>query len=189
MSKHPFFEQEAQNHLCLSLIGMPGAGKSTLADSLARELDWAFVDTDLLLQSWFGLTLEELRNRLGNTAFLQAEEQMVLRLWLQRCIIATGGSVIYSQQAIQKLKDIGLIVYLQAGYQTIASRVSCHPERGLILGQNQTLHDIFLERTPKYMAAADLVLSTEEYGLKQCVQKIKDWIYAAQIQHKAGKYP
>jgi shikimate kinase len=181
MHKHPFFEQDPQ-YSCLTLVGMPGAGKSTLAKTLARELDWAFVDTDLLLEAWFGLPLEELRTRLGNDSFLQSEEQIVLRLWLQRCVIATGGSVIYSQQAVKKLKNIGQIIYLQAGYETISSRVDLHPQRGLVLEPGQSLQDIFLERTPKYQAAADLILSTEKNTLQQCVKKIKDWMHASQIQ-------
>ncbi|MFO8032852.1 MAG: homoserine kinase [Desulfohalobiaceae bacterium] len=181
MHKHPFFEQDPK-HFCLTLVGMPGAGKSTLAISLARALDWAFVDTDLLLQAWYGLPLEELRERLGNADFLQAEEQIVLGLWLQRCVIATGGSVIYSQQAIQKLKDIGQIIYLQAGYATISNRVSKYPQRGMILQPEQSLQDIYLERTPKYEAAADLILSTEENSLQQCIKKIKAWMHDKQLQ-------
>ncbi|MFW5932469.1 MAG: homoserine kinase [Desulfohalobiaceae bacterium] len=181
MHKHPFFDQDPE-YSCLTLVGMPGSGKSTLAKHLAQELGWAFVDTDLLLQAWFGLPLQELREKLGNAYFLQAEEQIVLRLWLQRCIIATGGSVIYSQQAIQKLQDIGQIIYLQAGYPTIAHRVFQHPQRGLVLKPDQSLEDIYLERTPKYLAAADLALSTEDYSLQQCVAIIKDWMHVNQLQ-------
>ncbi len=188
-NKHPFSDQDPPNYFSLSLIGMPGVGKTTLAKSLAQELNWAFVDTDFLLQSWFGLSLEDLRNKLGNRFFLLAEEQIIIRLWLQRCVIATGGSIIYSQSAVQKLKDIGLVVYLQAGYETIARRVARNPQRGLVLNRKQSLQDLFRERTPKYEAAADITISTEKISIQECVQKIKENIHAGQISGQTAKSP
>ncbi|MFW6388468.1 MAG: shikimate kinase [Desulfohalobiaceae bacterium] len=77
---------------------------------------------------------------------------------------------------------MGQIIYLQASYETIASRVSQHPQRGLILQPKQSLRDIYLERSPLYQTAADLVLSTEENSIHQCVKKIKDWMHASQLQ-------
>lgn len=163
--------------LCISLIGMPGAGKSTLGKLAAQKLGWAFIDTDYLLEGWYGLPLEDLRNFLGQKKFLQAEEKILVNLDLNRCIIATGGSVVYSLPAMHKLQDIGLIVYLQADYKSVLQRISSKPRRGLILPPGQNLEDLYLERTSLYRQYADLTLSTDYFNINQCLQILTKWIY------------
>ncbi|MDY7000649.1 MAG: shikimate kinase, partial [Thermodesulfobacteriota bacterium] len=92
---------------CLSLIGMAGAGKSTVGRALAKKLDWAFLDTDDLLQAHHGLSLQELFNAFGREKFLQAEEEVVAGMDVRRCVVATGGSVVYGHKAMHKLKSLG----------------------------------------------------------------------------------
>jgi shikimate kinase len=162
-------------HPCISLIGMPGSGKSTLGTMLASEMGWAFVDTDHVMEAWFGLVLEEIRNRLGREKFLQAEERTILSLNVNRSVIATGGSVIYSRPAMQALKNRGVVIYLQADYEIIQHRVAQNPDRGLVLGINQTLLDLFQERTPRYEAYADLRVRTDELSLETCARHISEW--------------
>ena len=162
---------------CLSLIGMPGSGKSTLAAGLARRLGWAFLDTDHLMEAWYGLPLENLRTALGRERFLQVEEETVCSLDVRRCIIATGGSVIYSTRAVQALQTSGLIVYLQADYESIEQRVSLHPERGLVMGPGQTLYDLYLERTPLYERAADLVMATHKASIQACITTLEQTLH------------
>jgi shikimate kinase len=162
---------------CIALVGMPGSGKSTLAQELSRALDMAWLDTDFLLESWFGLPLEQLKNRLSRREFLQAEERMVLDLWVHRCIIATGGSVIYSQPAIRKLQHIGHVIHLQADVETIISRVSQNPDRGLILNPNQDLRSLYEERTPLYERSAHFRVHTGRHSLQQCCRQIREWMH------------
>jgi len=157
---------------CVTLIGMPGSGKSTLAKELSRSLGWSWLDTDYLLESWFGLPLESLRNRLGRERFLRSEEELVLDLWVRRCIVATGGSVVYSPRAMRKLQDIGPVVYLQADSGVIASRVAQHPYRGLVMREGQDLGQVLEERKPLYEAYTDLSVDTAQYGLQDCVEQI-----------------
>jgi shikimate kinase len=168
-------EEEA----CIALIGMPGSGKSTLAQELSRMLGMAWLDTDFLLESWFGVPLEQLKNALSRNEFLRAEERMVLDLWVRRCIIATGGSVIYSPPAIRKLQHIGHVIHLQADVETIISRVSQNPDRGLILNPNQDLRSLYEERTPLYERSADFEVLTGRHSLQDCCQQIKDWMYGS----------
>ena len=162
-------------HPCITLIGMPGSGKSTLGTHVASNLAWAFVDTDHIMEAWYGLILEEIRNRLGREKFLQAEEQAILSLNVSRSVIATGGSVIYSPSAMQALKNRGVVVYLQADYQVIQDRVALNPERGLVLGANQTLLELFQERTPKYESYADLKVRTDRFSLQESARHISEW--------------
>ncbi len=170
-TERPFNTQKER----IIFIGQPGSGKSTLAKNLSQNLGWLFIDSDSLLEAWYGVELENLKNNLGLTDFLKAEANIILSLDVNRCIIATGGSVVYSQQAMQYLKNIGLIVYLKIDYQTLVQRVSRHPYRGLIIQSGQRLIDIYQERTPKYEFWADYCLQTDHCPISQCIQKIKDW--------------
>lgn len=164
-------------HPCISLIGMPGSGKSTLGNLVADKLSWAFVDTDHIMEAWYGLILEDIRDRLGRSSFLQAEEQAILSLNVNRSVIATGGSVIYSPLAMQALQNRGVLVYLQADYEVIEDRVALNPERGLILGNNQSLLDLYQERTPKYEAYADLRVRTDRSSLQESASRISEWFH------------
>lgn len=166
-----------ENLNSISLIGMPGSGKTTLAKALSQHIGWAFVDTDYILEAWYGLPLEYLINRLGRDNFLRAEEQAIIDLNVTRTIIATGGSVIYSEQAMQKLKFIGRIIYLQADLHTIDERVAKYPQRGLVCRPDQTLEDIYEERTPRYSFYADLTIQTNQLSLQECLSFIQEWMY------------
>jgi len=164
---------------CVSLIGMPGSGKSTLAGELSRSLQWPWLDTDHLLEAWFGVSLETLKDRLGLEQFLLCEEELVLDLWVRRCIVATGGSVVYSDAAMRHLQNRGPVVYLQADPEVITSRVAQNPDRGLVMRPDQDLAQIYAERAPLYEAYADLVINTAENGLNDCVQRIARYMEPA----------
>jgi len=169
------FNEDCQDLLGnIILIGMPGSGKTTLGKKLAKTLDWAFIDTDNLLVSWFGLELEQLLNNLGIEGFLQAEKKIVQELILHRSVIATGGSVIYSKAAMRKLQDIGKIIYLHADYQIVEKRVSNNPQRGLVTPGGQTLWDVYRERVPHYREYAELEISTENTNPQECIYSIME---------------
>ncbi len=164
---------------CLSLIGMPGSGKSTLARELSGFLGWPWLDTDHLLEAWFGVELESLRERLGRERFLHCEEELVLDLWVRRCIVATGGSVVYSHAAMRKLQNIGPVVYLQADLEVITDRVARNPHRGVVMRPGQDLGQVYAERRPLYEAYADLSLDTAENNLQDCAQRIASFLERA----------
>ncbi len=162
---------------CLIFIGMPGAGKSTLATALARRLGWAYLDTDHLMEAWYGLPLEALRRTLGREQFLLAEEKTLLSLEVCRCVVATGGSAVYSPQAMEALQRSGVIIYLQADFPTISQRVEQNPDRGLVMRSGQNLHDIYQERCILYERYADLVISTASASIQDCIHKLEALIY------------
>ncbi len=157
---------------CISLIGMPGSGKSTLVRPLAHALEYTWVDTDLLIEAWFGAPLEEVKNYLGNHDFLRAEEYIVSHLSVKRCIIATGGSVVYSSLAMERLKNLGIVVYLKCSLKEIKKRIKENPLRGLIIQKGQTIEDLYTERTPLYEKFADITVPTDTFSPEACVKKI-----------------
>ena len=173
MSDSCFYTHKQQ---CITLIGIAGSGKSTLGKLLSQSLSWAHVDTDKLMEAWWGTNLQSIRDHLGLKEFLLAEEKIILDIKLNRCVISTGGSVIYSQNAMDYLKTVGPVIYLQADMQTILNRVQNISTRGLVMDKGQTLEDVYWERTPLYEQHADFVVKTDEYSPQKCVQLIEDWL-------------
>jgi shikimate kinase len=133
-----------------------------LGKRLSRLTGWAFVDTDLLLEAWWGAPLQQIRDYLGLETFVQVEAQQIQRLYLRQCVIATGGSVVYSEVAMTHLQDQGRIVYIQASYKNIARRLTNPASRGLAIGPGQTIRDLYLERAPLYARYAQLTVNTDQ---------------------------
>lgn len=156
----------------ISLIGMPGSGKSTISKILAEKINFSWVDTDLLIESWFGRSLEDVKNHLGNELFLKFEEDIVSKLSVKKCVIATGGSVVYGKKAMKRLKSLGPVVYLKCSLNEIKKRISKNPDRGLIIEHNQTIDDLFYEREPLYEKYCDFHVRTDKFSPYECVNEI-----------------
>lgn len=161
---------------CLSLIGMAGAGKSTLGRALARDLGWALVDTDRLMEAHWGGPLQALLDRFGLEGFLRAEEDVVTKLWLWRTVVATGGSVVYGPRAVKRLRELGPVVYLRVGVGTICGRVKDARGRGLARRPEQTLEQLYAEREPLYRAAADLTLDMDDCSIDNALERLRPWL-------------
>ena len=140
----------------ISLIGMPGAGKSTIGVVLAKLSGLRFVDTDLDIQVQAGATLQQILNKEGYHHLRSLEQDVLLGIELDGAIIATGGSVVYSETVMQRLKSVGPVVYLEANLATLQKRVAAAPLRGIASDTGQGFADIFAERTPLYRRYADL---------------------------------
>lgn len=130
----------------LVLIGMPGAGKSTIGVILARYLSKDFVDTDLLIQNRHNQSLQEILNEHGYLKLRQFEEEEILRLKVKNTVIATGGSAVYSEQAINHLKQDGRIVYLKLEANQLLDRIANLETRGIAKAQGQSFYDLYKER-------------------------------------------
>lgn len=143
------------------LIGMPGCGKSTIGVVLAKVLGYEFTDSDLLIQKREGKLLREIIAEQGEEAFIRIEEDVNAGIQTERHVIATGGSVVYSDRAMQHLKEIGTVVYLKLSYATICSRLGNIRRRGVVLRDGQTLKDLYDERVPLYERYADVVVDAE----------------------------
>lgn len=156
------------------LIGMPGAGKSTIGVLLAKTLGKDFIDTDLLIQAKEKRLLQEIINEQGINIFLEIEEEVILGLQVDNAVIATGGSAIYSDKAISYLKQDGIVVYLKLTYEEIEQRINNMASRGIVIVKGQSLFDLYQERTPKYEQKADLILDCTGKSIEESVQSVKD---------------
>jgi len=161
---------------CVSLIGMAGAGKSTLGRLLAERLGWAHLDTDRLIEAYYGLPLQELLDGLGLEAFLKAEETLVSMLGVRRAVISTGGSVVYGPAAMERLKLLGPLIHLEISLPTFLGRVGDAGNRGLAMAPGLTREDLYRERQPLYQAAADFSLSTDTTDRMAGVERILAWL-------------
>ena len=154
------------------LIGMPGCGKSTLGIELAETIGYGYIDSDSVIVAREGRPLSEIIADVGTEAFLDIEAKINTELSACRCVIATGGSVIYRDSAMQKLRQIGKIVYLKHSFETIARRLGDLKKRGVALKEGFTLKDLYEERTPLYESYADVIVELENAPVADCVAKI-----------------
>ena len=145
----------------ISLIGMPGAGKSTVGVLLAKLAGLRFVDTDLDIQVRAGATLQEILDQHGYRHLRQLEEQVLLDVSLDHTLISTGGSVVYSTATMRRLKSAGPVVYLQARLTTLEQRIAGAPPRGIASDNAQGFADVYAERTPLYEQYADFSLPVD----------------------------
>ena len=160
------------------LIGMPGAGKSTLGVVLAKMLGMDFVDCDLVIQRQHGKTLQEIIDDEGTGGFIAAEEQALAGLDAECSIIATGGSAVYSDVAMQHLATMGPIVYLEISYESLVTRLGDLHERGVVLrnGTSMSLRELYDEREPLYRSYANLTVNVDDQTIPVAARKVADAI-------------
>ena len=156
------------------LIGMPGSGKSTCGVIAAKVMLKNFFDTDLLLQGLEQSRLQDLIDSKGTSYFYKAEEKAILSLGIEATVIATGGSVIYSEKAMQHLKSLGKIIYLHLDYETMLKRINNFTTRGIVVKSGSTLLDMYNERLPLYKKYADEIIYCDGNTVEETVAKIVD---------------
>ncbi|NLM35143.1 MAG: shikimate kinase [Clostridiales bacterium] len=154
------------------LIGMPGAGKSTLGVLLAKALGMAFVDTDIVIQQKEGMRLYEIIERYGLERFLFIEERHILELNITNSIIATGGSVVYGSEAMNHLKRYGLVVYLKLDYEEIERRLKDITTRGIAMDKETSLRELYNQRIQLYERYADLIIDCNNKSIEKLVEEI-----------------
>lgn len=152
------------------LIGMPGVGKSTVGVILAKVMGFQFLDADLLIQKQEGKLLKEIIAEVGTDGFIAVENRVNASIDCTDTIVATGGSVVYGQEAMEHLKQIGTVVYLKVPFSVLEKRLSDIKGRGVVLKDGQTLYDLYMERTPLYEKYADICISEEGLGVEQTVE-------------------
>lgn len=158
------------------LIGMPGAGKSTVGVVLAKKLGYAFVDADLVIQSREGRLLHEIISERGVEGFWQVEESVGESIEARRTVIATGGSAVYGPKAMAHYQQIGTVVYLSLPLDEIRERLGDLNERGVTLREGQDLAGLYEERVPLYGKYADCTVECEGLSIREIVEKIAEII-------------
>ena len=154
------------------LIGMPGCGKSTVGVVLAKAANLDFIDSDLVIQKQMGAKLSQLLDEHGDEGFRAIENRINAELIAEDSVIATGGSVVYGEEAMRHLKDIGTVVYLKLSYEAIEDRLGDLHARGVTIQPGWTLRDLYNERVPLYEKWADIVVDCEALRLREVVQMI-----------------
>ena len=154
------------------LIGMPGSGKTTLGTELAEKIGYGYIDSDSVIVAREGKRLNEIIKERGREAFLDIEAKVNSEITASRCVIATGGSVIYRQKAVEKLKETGVVVYLKVSCETIAKRLGDLDKRGVAIKDQFTLQDLYDERAPLYEKYADIIVELDNKTINQSVQTI-----------------
>ncbi len=155
-----------------TLIGMPGAGKSTIGVLLAKALGCEFIDTDLVIQQREGKLLKEIIADEGNEGFKKIEEEVNASIEACGAVIAPGGSAIYSEKAMEHFREIGEVVYLKLSFSSVKKRLGDLNARGVVLEQDQTLHDLYCERVPLYEKYADVIVELDGLDIGSSLEKV-----------------
>lgn len=156
------------------LIGMPGAGKSTVGVVLAKKLGYTFIDSDIVIQDEKGMLLHELIEKYGIYGFNEIENEVNSKINAENSVIATGGSAVYGKEAMEHFKSIGQVVYLKLPYNEIENRLGDLNERGVSIKKGQTLSSLYEERVPLYEKYADIIIDCNELSIRDIVSKISE---------------
>lgn len=156
------------------LLGMPGAGKSTVGVLLAKSLGKNFLDTDLLIQEEEGRLLSQIISQEGLERFVAIENRINAKVDVSNTVIAPGGSVIYGKEAMEHFKEIAVIVYLKLTYQSVCERLGDLNKRGVVLKPGQDLQALYEERCPLYEKYADVVVECDHLELGETLERVKN---------------
>ena len=165
----------------LTLIGMPGSGKSAVGKIVASRLGWKFVDTDKRIEECHGLPLQALIDRVGEWPFRRLEEETVLDLAIfEPTVISTGGSVVYSEPAMRHLAELSLVVFLDVPIGAIQSHIESEAPRGIVGLAQGGLEELLQERLPLYRRYASVIVSFSNETAEEAASKLlselpQDW--------------
>lgn len=151
---------------------MPGSGKSTVGVILAKYLGFDFVDTDVLIQIRNNRSLQDIVDRDGYLELRRIEEEVIVGLDIKQHVIATGGSAVYSDKAMQHLGPRGIVVFLNVDLDTLKKRVHDYETRGLAKRPDQTVDDLFAERYALYRKYADVEIDCTGLNHEQVAEQI-----------------
>jgi shikimate kinase len=156
----------------ISLIGMPGAGKSTVGVLLAKALSWDFLDTDVLIQVAEERPLHEIIYTEGIERFARIEQRHMVALDRRQHVIAVGSSAVYGPAAMQRLKGLGVVIHLDLPLPALEERLARLNGRARFMAPGQTFHGLFQHRQPLYQQYADLTIDCRDRTQEEIVDEI-----------------
>lgn len=159
-------------HRNIILIGMPAVGKTTIGKRIAAAASLTFLDTDRIIEAETGADIPSLIRDNGTEGFLAIENRVCSSIDVTDCIIATGGSVVYGEDAMRQLSGIGTVVYLKLAYPLLQKRLRTPRERGVVLRRGQSLYDLYRERVPLYEKYADIVIDERTCYPTQTAERV-----------------
>ena len=155
----------------ISLIGMAGAGKSSIGKKLAKHLNFDFVDSDSIIEKKYGKSLQDILSQNGNKKFKEFEEGALLSVEFNQIVLATGGSAVFCDNAMEYIKENSMVIYLEVPYEEITARISNFSERGLLKRSDQTIQEAYKEREGLYQHNADYIVKNNGI-IDSCLNKI-----------------
>ena len=154
------------------LIGMPGSGKSTIGVLLAKMMGYDFLDSDLLIQSREGKKLYQIIADDGLEYFDKVENEVNASIEAENTVIATGGSVVYGKEAMEHLKEIGTVIYLNVTLKELEQRIKNMATRGISIKEGQTFEDLYNERVVLYEKYADITVKCRHKSLSKNAEEV-----------------
>ena len=148
--------------MAITLIGLPSSGKSTLGVLLAKALGYRFVDADLVIQERMGKLLHEIIAESGAEEFIKIENEINQTIAGDKLIIATGGSAVYGDEAMEHFKSLGRVVYIRIPFEALKKRLGDYSHRGVVIREGKTLRDMYDERIPLYEKYADITVDSTD---------------------------
>ncbi len=155
----------------ITLIGMAGAGKSTIGKRLAKLLDLNFLDGDIIIEERINQSIQNFLDKHGGKEFTKIEEKVLLSINFNKTILATGGSAILSDNAMKFLRKESEVIFLDVTYENIAERILNLSERGLVRRPNQSLQETYNERLSLYRKYADHVVINDG-DIHSCLKQL-----------------
>ena len=148
--------------MLFTLIGMPGSGKSCMSRAMMGKLNIKILDSDRLIEAAEGKKLSEIIASRGNDGFKKIEEKTLLGIsGEESLLLATGGSAVYSEAAMKHLKSIGKVIYLYVSLETMLKRIGDYSKRGIVMRPDQTIEELYNERTALYEKYADVTINCD----------------------------
>lgn len=168
-------------HKSIVLIGMPGAGKSTIGILLAKELGLDFIDTDISIQVRWGKTLQQITDESGYMVLRDYEEQVLLSENIDHKVVATGGSAVYSDAGMARLKASATVIFLDVSLPALQQRVTNFDTRGIARRPEQSFEDLFAERSLLYQRYADIRIDCSNLGVNEALQAVLETLRGSAI--------
>ncbi|MBR5897003.1 MAG: shikimate kinase [Lachnospiraceae bacterium] len=156
------------------LIGMPASGKSTVGVILAKVSGKKFIDTDLVIQQRENALLAEIIKEKGVEGFMKSEEEAILSVDENNTVIATGGSAVYGEKAMEHLKENGTVIYLKFEKGELFKRLHNIKERGVVLKPGETIGEMYDNRSVLYEKYADIVIEERDSTIEETIEKIQN---------------
>jgi len=180
-------EKQHNKKLNLTLVGMPGAGKSTIGIILAKFLSFGFIDTDILIQINQQKSLQQIIDESNHLNLRKIEEEEILKINVENQVIATGGSAVYSEKAMKHLKDISIIIFLKVRYEEITKRIHNFNTRGIARSKDQNFKDLYEERQILYNRYAELTIDCNDFDQEQIAMDIANQFNTIAYEKNEGK--
>tara|TARA_B100000214_G_C23811530_1_gene555205 strand:- start:177 stop:677 length:501 start_codon:yes stop_codon:yes gene_type:complete len=155
----------------ITLIGMAGAGKSTIGKKLAKILSLNFLDGDNIIEGEINESIQNFIDQKGRAEFTKIEESILLSIKFDETLLATGGSAILCDSAMQFIREESEVIFLDVSYENISQRITNLSERGLVRNPNQSLQETYNERMSLYRKYADHVVANDG-DVESCVKDL-----------------